>query len=90
MDFQVSHGDEIKSFSCALVMLKLKVLTMFYECEKTCTQSAKSNPVSFQWHEILRLKYKSLGAVRNNKMLHFIYPYTWGLLVSCFLVLFFF
>lgn len=42
MDFQVSHRDEIKSFSCALVTLKLIVLTMFYEPEKTCTQSAKS------------------------------------------------
>lgn len=42
MDFQVSYGDEIKSFSCALVTLKLIVLTMFYEPEKTCTRSAKS------------------------------------------------
>lgn len=69
VDFQASHGDEIKNFSCALVTLKLIVLTMFYECEKTCMQSAKSNPVSFQLHEILNLKYKSLGAVRTKRFI---------------------
>lgn len=89
VDFQVSHGDEIKIFSCALVTPKLIVLTMFYKCEKSRTQSAKCNPISFQLHEILHLKYKSLGGVRNNKVLHLIYSYTSGLLFCCFCIVLF-
>lgn len=75
--FQVSHWHKMKRFTTALVALKLIFLRMLYKFEKTHTQSAKSNSVSFQLHGILHyLKKKKKGVVRNNKVLHFMYSYT--------------